>query len=115
DVLGATVATMTEQFGTDPADLVAGIGPCIAAAGYELGGSELEEAAAAFGDLVSPTRPGHATFDLPAAVRRGLVAAGVAEDRIHAAGVDTRTAAGTWFSHRAERPCGRFALVAALR
>jgi YfiH family protein len=115
DVVGATAGAMADAFGTDPTDLRAGIGPCIGAASYELGGPELEETAEAFADLLEPTRPGHATFDLPAAVRRRLEAAGVAGDRIEAADVDTRTATDTWFSHRAERPCGRFALVAALR
>ena len=120
DVVGATVTTMAERFGSDPHDLVAGIGPCIAAAGYELGGVELEETAATFDPgLFGPTRPGHATFDLRAAVRFRLlaagVAAGVAEDNIEFADFDTRTGTDTWFSHRAERPCGRFALIASLR
>jgi YfiH family protein len=116
DVVAATVATMVERYGSDRRDLRAGIGPCIGAESYELGGIELDEVRGAFGDeLLRPTRPGHGTFDLPAAVVRGLVDAGVAEDRIEVAGVDTRTATDTWFSHRAERPCGRFALVAALR
>ena len=118
DVVGATVATMAQRYGTDASDLRAGIGPCIAAPSYKLGGRELDEARDAFGDgpgLLRPTTDGHATFDLPGAVRRLLRDAGVGEDRIEDAAVDTRTSTGTWFSHRAQRPCGRFALVAALR
>ncbi|MEQ1786233.1 MAG: polyphenol oxidase family protein [Acidimicrobiales bacterium] len=115
DVVGATVDAMTEHFGTRPADLVVGIGPCVAAAGYEIDGPAVDEVRAAFGDrLLEPTRPGHATFDLLAAVLERLAAAGVPADQIQATAVDTRTH-DALFSSRAHRPHGCFALVAALR
>ncbi|MGH9224992.1 MAG: polyphenol oxidase family protein [Acidimicrobiales bacterium] len=115
DAPGAAVRAMAATYGTDPADLVGGIGPCIGAANYEIGGDALTETRDAFGDdLLEPTRAGHARFDLPSAVRRRLEHAGVASERIEAAGIDTFTATGPFFSDRAQRPCGRFALVARL-
>jgi YfiH family protein len=115
DVLGATVATMGEVAGGDPADLVAAVGPCIGAGAYEIDGTALAEVEAAFGgELLVPSRPGAARFDLRGAVVRRLVGAGLRPDRIEVA-APTTDAAPELFSDRAARPCGRFALVAALR
>jgi polyphenol oxidase len=58
--------------------------------------------------------PGQWLFDLPAANRHVLRAAGVPDGQIHVAGTPTGPDPGLFFSHRAERPCGRFALAARL-
>lgn len=108
-VVAATVSAMAGQYGTRPAELVAGIGPCIGFASYEVGDAE---AAAFDGTLTRPSRPGHAYVDLPGAVRRQLEGLGIGE--VHAMDVDTRTSTETFFSDRAARPCGRFAAVAVL-
>lgn len=116
DVIGATVRTMVATFGTDPADLRAGLGPCIGQPSYEIGGPALEETRQALGDdLLVPSRPGHARFDLVGAIRRRLAEAGVPDDQVEVAGVDTFRHTADVFSDRAQRPCGRFMLVAALR
>ncbi len=116
DVVGATVRTMGERFGTRPPDLRAGVGPCIGPASYEIAGSALDAVRAAFGDdLVRPTSKGRACFDLPAAVRRRLSDAGVDGDAVDAMGVDTAAAGTDLFSDRVARPCGRSMLIAALR
>jgi polyphenol oxidase len=101
--------------GADPGRLVAGIGPCIAADRYQVG-AEVADAArdAGLSDAVRPDGTGRWTLDLVAANRRVLADAGVPPDRVEAAGGDTGP--GTpWFSHRAEAPCGRVALLARLR
>lgn len=116
DIIGATVAAMSDAFGSEPSDLRAGIGPCIGSTQYEIGGAAHAATYAAFGgDLLKPTRPGHALFDLLGAVRWRLDEAGVDSEHIEAAGVDTSSANVDLFSDRAERPCGRFMLVASLR
>lgn len=118
-LLGAlprTIEAMRTAFGTQPADLLAGIGPAICPASYEIGAAEAAEVIAAFGDsdLLRPTRPGHCTFDLVAALRIQLRDAGVDDGNVHAMAVDTRTSTADFFSDRAERPCGRFMAVTML-
>ena len=56
--------------------------------------------------------PGHWLVDLVAANRQQLVAGGVRSDHIVDSGATTADEA--FFSDRAQRPCGRFALLARL-
>lgn len=116
-VVERTVAAMA-AFGARPARLVAGVGPAVASAGYQVG----EDVAAAVrhhlgdlaGDVLVPDGPGHWRCDLPAAVALLLRRAGVPEEAVHVAAVATGPG-GPFFSDRAVRPCGRFALLARLR
>jgi YfiH family protein len=118
-VIPETINAMAAAFGSAPADLLIGIGPAIGAASYEIGATEASLVSAAFGEagarLLTPTRPGHATFDLVAAIRAQLGAAGVKEGNVHDMAIDTRASTDDFFSDRAARPCGRFAAVAVLR
>lgn len=116
-VTTATVATMRE-LGSDPANIVAGIGPSIAPDRYQVGEDVRDAAAVAFGDrldqVLRPDGTGRWTFDLWRANTVQLVAEGVPEDQVWVAGLGTGP--GTpFYSHRAENPCGRFAAVARLR
>ena len=117
-VIPQTVRAMAATFGSAPQDLLIGIGPAIGAASYEIGAAEAAEVTAGFGDagtrLLSPTRAGHATFDLAAAIRRQLCTADVPEGNVHDMAIDTRTSTDDFFSDRAARPCGRFAAIAIL-
>jgi copper oxidase (laccase) domain-containing protein len=110
---------MAATFGSSPDDLLVGIGPAIGAASYEIGAAEAAEVMTAFAgsgtQLLTPTRPGHATFDLAAAIRRQLRASGVPGGHVHDLAIDTKTSTDDFFSDRAARPCGRFAAVAVLR
>jgi polyphenol oxidase len=149
----AALAAM-RSLGTRPEDVIAGIGPSVAAGSYQVGeevaaaardafgeeaagaardgsGEEAagaardgsgEEAAGACRDgsgqqaqaLLRPDGPGQWLFDLPAATRHVLRSAGVPDDQIHITATPTGPDPGLFFSHRAERPCGRFALAARL-
>jgi purine-nucleoside/S-methyl-5'-thioadenosine phosphorylase / adenosine deaminase len=113
-VAEAAVAAMT-TLGADPGQMVAGIGPTIGAADYQFGEEVADAAAAAgLGEALAPDGTGRWTFDLVAANRRVLTEAGVPATAI--GGPDAVTGPGTpYFSHRAEAPCGRFALLARLR
>ena len=117
-MLPNTVEAMAKAFGSSPADLLAGIGPAIRADSYEVGDAEAAEVTAAFGPdaagLLRPTRPGHCTLDLVGGLRIQLGRAGVKDANVHDLGIDTRTNADRFFSHRAARPSGRFAAVALL-
>ncbi len=112
----AAVRAMQGSFGTDPREVVAGVGPAIGPCCYEVG----EEVAGAFGDrpwALSRPNGSRAHLDLWEANRRALVEAGVPEKQVEVAGVCTRCHADTYFSHRAEggQPAGRFAAVIRLR
>ena len=128
----AALAAMC-SLGTRPRDVIAGIGPSVAAGSYQVGEEVAGAARDAFGEeaagaaqddsgqqaqaLLCPAPtggPGQWLFDLPAANRHILRAAGVPDGQIHVAATPTGPDPGLFFSHRAERPCGRFALAARL-
>lgn len=109
------------SLGARPEDVVAGIGPSVAAGSYQVGEEVAGAARDAFGQqaqaLLRPAPaggPGQWLFDLPAANRHVLRTAGVPDGQIHVAATPTGPGPGLFFSHRAERPCGRFALAARL-
>jgi len=120
--LPATVSAMRSAFGSRSQDLLVGIGPAIGAASYEIGAAQAAQVSAAFGGaapagagtLLRPTRPGHCTFDLVAALRIQLRDAGVSDANVHPMGVDTFVSTTDFFSDRAARPFGRFMAVAML-
>jgi YfiH family protein len=117
-MLPNTVESMAETFGSAPGDLLVGIGPAIRAESYEIGDAEAAEVTAAFGSdaaaLLKPTRPGHCTLDMVGGLRIQLRRTGVKDANVYDMGIDTRTTADEFFSHRAARPSGRFAAVAVL-
>jgi YfiH family protein len=118
-VAGVTTSAVDamRELGTDPADLVVGIGPSIAPQRYQVGADVADAARAAFPDhaaeVVRPDGTGAWTFDLWRANTLRLLASGVPDSAIHLAGLDTGP--GTdYFSHRSQGPTGRFALFARL-
>ena len=80
-VIPETVKAMAAAFGSDPGDLLIGIGPAIGAASYEIGAAEAAEVTAVFGAAASAAArpdPARARPVRPAAAIRGqLRAAGV--------------------------------------
>ncbi len=131
DLPGALVRAMTAHFGSDPADLVAAVGPCIGPCCYEVGAEVIDSVGATFdrpeellrpppavGSAGEPGRRGAEEigglyFDLPEANRRNLAAAGVRAIELSELCTACRT--DLFFSHRAERGrTGRFGTVFAL-
>lgn len=117
-VASAAVRAMTDQFGSDPSDLVAAIGPCLGACCGEVG----DEVPEAFRDAGLSeeaiarwfkTRPsGRPHLDLARANRDELEAAGVAPGNIHVAALCTKTHATVLHSYRADgKSAGRMAGV----
>ena len=104
---GAAVEAMVARFGTNPRDLVAGIGPAIGPCCYIVGA----DVRAAFDDRQSLLE--HGRLDLWEANRQALLEVGVPSDHIELAGICTQCQADTFFSHRANRgqPAGRFAAL----
>ena len=142
DLPGALVRAMGEQFGSDPADLLAAVGPCIGPCCYEVGEIVIDAVRAAFAspdellhrksmpahqattDNHPPPAPCYSTtdllatdhrlhFDLPEANRRNLLNAGVRHVELSEHCTACRT--DLFFSHRAEKGrTGRFGVVLGL-
>ncbi len=118
-VTDATLDAM-ETLGADPARVLAGLGPAITAARYQVGDDVADAARACFAvdgadvdGIVRPDGTGRWTFDLWAANRRLLVEAGLDPAHIEVSSVGTGP--GTpFYSDRTARPCGRFAAIANL-
>jgi len=111
---GAAVRAALD-LGADADRLVALVGPRISAEAYQVG-PEVEAALREAGDAdaVRPDGSGRFLADLGRANARQLATAGVAAERIFVSSEAT-DGGRRFFSDRAQRPCGRFALSARLR
>jgi polyphenol oxidase len=121
-VLPATVRAMQSAFGCDPADIVAGVGPCIGPSKFEVGHDVAAEVQAVVEEKVviededgaersapssPPPRP---HVDLWLAAHSQLHHAGVGE--IEVARLCTASNTHEWFSHREEKgKTGRFGVL----
>ena len=119
-ICSRTVETMTAQYGTDPAALVAAIGPSIGPEHYEVGANVITAAREAYGDapILRALDGGNALFDLWAANEHDLRSAGVTQ--VEMPDTSTVGALDEFYSHRFEAGdgvphTGRFATVSRLR
>jgi polyphenol oxidase len=112
----ATVQTMQSHYLSNPADILAGIGPSISAANYQVGADVIGQVNLAFGSDASHLLKGYngsMHLDLWEANRVILENCGVRN--IQVAGICTASNTDDWFSHRAEKgKTGRFGAVIAL-
>lgn len=116
----AAVETLRDQFGTEPSDLVAAIGPSIGPDDYEVGENLVEafrQAGHTAGQVARwfQQRESRLLLDLWAANRDQLIDAGVPAGRILICGLSTLSHPGIFDSYRAagER-AGRMAAVVAV-
>jgi len=104
NIAAATVEAMTEAYRTDPAQLLAAIGPSISAVNYRVGPEVVAEFEAVFdvtGGILSPRDPeGGAHLDVGEACRRQLVMAGLPEAAIWRSKLCTYGEPGRLFSAR---------------
>jgi hypothetical protein len=114
--VGGALLAMEEQGGR-PERVRAFLGPAVAPDRYQVGTEVWRALSAAAGPtagarVARPDGPGHWLVDLVAANREQLLGSGVLPAHIVDSG--STTADGAFFSDRAERPCGRFGLMARL-
>jgi polyphenol oxidase len=111
-----TVDAMTREFGSDSSSLLAGVGPSIGPASYEVGADVAERARAEFPneEIVSSNTNGKFLLDLWAANVADLTEAGVPRERIEVSGLDTFQLPERFYSHRRQQPTGRFLALAML-
>ncbi len=105
-IAGKTIEKMTETFGSNPQDIVAGIGPSIHMHDYEVGPEVVQAVEANFSNAPSLLKPsmnkGHAYFDLWEANQTVLIQSGVKEENIEIMGLCSYEHAGLFFSARRE-------------
>jgi YfiH family protein len=118
DLPGAMVRAMQQAFGSEPAQLMAGIGPCIGVCCYEVDEPVIGRVYEAFAQpeklLVKQTHGSQPHFDLPQANHMNLSRAGV--QQIELSGLCTACRTDLFFSHRKELgKTGRFGTIFILK
>lgn len=112
-ILTNTVELMRQQFNTNPADLIAGIGPSICPQVYEVGPEVIAQVAQAFGKeglVTNESAEGKGFLNLWEANRIQLLSLGVAAASIEISGLCTYQQSNEFFSARkSENKAGRFA------
>lgn len=118
-IVGRTVEALTREFGCEPADLLATIGPCIGACCYEVGAEVTAGARASLpapDEALAATGPSTWRLDLVAANAQLLRAAGVLAGNVELSGICTSCQSDHFFSHRAQHGrAGRFAAIIGMR
>jgi YfiH family protein len=113
------VARMTEVFGTDPADCLAGIGPSIGPCCYEVDKpviSRLRESCQDYQKFAAAVSPGKWKLNLWEANRITLLETGLKPANIVAAGICTSCRNDLFFSYRAQAgKAGRMASLIMLK
>jgi polyphenol oxidase len=112
------VKKMADEFGTQPDDVLIGIGPAIGPCCYEVDEPVIQQFPAdLFGDCLLPAKQeGKAFLDLAEANRYQLILAGVRPEHIETMALCTCCHTDWFFSHRKENGrTGRLAAVIALR
>jgi polyphenol oxidase len=112
-LLAGVIPNALVALGAPAADVRVGIGPAISAAAYQVG-PEVATRFASVSGVVSPDVGDRSRLDLVAAALAQLRHAGVGDGHVQRT-TDRTDDGGRYFSDRATRPCGRFALVARWR
>jgi YfiH family protein len=99
-IIARTLVKLREEFGTEPNDLVAAIGPCIRQCCYEVG----PEVAERFSEIYTNKNAGNGKWnlDLSAANRMDMIESGMLPGRIFDLGACTACQAEDFFSYRRE-------------
>jgi YfiH family protein len=117
NVAGAAVQAMAQHYGSNPADMLAAIGPSIGMDHYEVGPDVIAQFRKAFNGTAAQLIEPHgekARLDLWTANRLQLEQAGVRQMEV--AGICTACHLEDWYSHRAEKgSTGRFGALIALQ
>ena len=108
-VIASTIDAMVNTFGSQPEDLVAGVGPSIGPTQFEVGLDVAEKIQAAVRDdiMLAHPNPEKRYVDLWRSAQSQLQECGVRQ--VEVSGLCTASNTHEWFSHRAEKgKTGRF-------
>lgn len=115
-IAGKTIKAMEQEYGTNPADCLAGIGPSIGQCCYEVNENVIDQLKVFpyWQDLVAPKGP-RWLLNLWEANRRQLLDAGLVPDNVAVSAVCTACNTELFFSYRAEKGnTGRMGAVISL-
>jgi polyphenol oxidase len=110
NIVGRTVAVMTERFGSLPGDIIAGVGPSLGPCCAEFKNYQLEIPEALWG-----YKNQSVYFDFWALTRDQLMDAGLSASNIEIAGICTKCHGDRFFSYRQNKITGRCAAVIGLK
>ncbi|GIT99698.1 laccase domain protein [Sulfurovum sp. TSL6] len=113
-IVSKTVQKMTEIYGCDPRDIIAGVAPSIGRCCYEVG----EDVAVHFSHIPGGFTPVGKKYmlDLPFINKQQLLAAGIQEENIEMSHTCTACHVDRFFSYRKEQGCsGRFMSMIGMR
>ena len=99
-IVSETIRIMVEEFGSNPSELVAGIGPSISPEVYEVGEDVHSQFDPAFYSNTNPIKADKRLLDLWKANRDQLIKAGVPPDQIEIAGICTLSDPARFYSAR---------------
>ncbi|MEP6946805.1 MAG: peptidoglycan editing factor PgeF [Acidobacteriota bacterium] len=105
-IVAKAVRDLVTQFGSDPARMLAAIGPAACGRTYEIGQDVMDQFASQFTDsdkYFRPTRNGHALVDLHLANRDQLIDAGLSASNIYTAPYCTMERPDLFFTYRLEK------------
>ncbi|NNE68189.1 MAG: peptidoglycan editing factor PgeF [Pyrinomonadaceae bacterium] len=105
-IVPKAIRMLRDEYGAEPLNLIAAIGPAAGCESYEIGQEVIDAFEKNFstsGKLFKETRPGHALIDLHLANREQLIAAGVNPNNIYAAPYCTMERTDLFFSYRVEK------------
>ena len=105
-IVARAIEQMQTEYGTEPAQVIAAIGPAANVCCYEVGAEVIDTFKERFSEsesLFVLTRDGHARIDLQKANRNQLVSAGLSAEQIHIAPFCTMDRNDLFFSYRREK------------
>ena len=105
-IVSKALDALSENYGCDPSNVIAAIGPAACGRSYEVGSDVIEQFDENFSDAAdyfTPTREGHALVDLHLANARQLLNVGVREENIYTAPFCTMERPDLFFSYRIEK------------
>ncbi len=100
------IEKLQKEYGSEPQNMIAAIGPAAGCENYEIGQDVIEAFAANFegsAKYFAPTKEGHARVNLHLANKDQLISCGVPLDSIHTAPYCTMDRPDLFFSYRLEK------------
>ncbi len=106
-IVSLTVKKMSDVFGTNPADLVASIGPCIGTCCFEVGDDVAEQFCHQPETIVRKAEWKRPHIDMSLSIQMQLLDLGISKDAIAVSGICTKCNPQEFFSHRHNNTLGR--------